>query len=175
MERIRVSGKIFHFRIRKLTSIKASKCAVRGLADTLRMEAIRLSNATSRYTVHCAFPSNFISPAFVAEQERKPQLTKQLEGTMHSMEELSHRLVSIEKLALGIVEGVESGDFVLCNKSPESALLFANMVGPSPRRGLGVIDSILSVLIGLFAWPITRKRWERKCERDGALSWQSDV
>jgi 3-dehydrosphinganine reductase len=47
----------------------ASKCAVRGLADTLRIEAHRLTCSASRYTIHCAFPSNFISPAFIQEQE----------------------------------------------------------------------------------------------------------
>lgn len=52
-----------------LTSPKASKCAVRGLADTLRMEALRLSGPISTYTIHCAFPSNFISPAFIEEQK----------------------------------------------------------------------------------------------------------
>ena len=38
-----------------LTCIQATKAAVRSLADTLRLEALRLSSPVSKYTVHCAW------------------------------------------------------------------------------------------------------------------------
>ena len=152
---------------RLLISPKASKCAVRGLADTLRMEALRLSGPVSKYTVHCAFPSNFISPAFVEEQKSKPELTKRLEGTTGSIAELEQRFPSAEKVARGIIAGVARGDFALCDDSMESGLLFANMIGPSPKRRLGVQDSFLAVVVGLFVWPVLRHRWDKMCKKDG--------
>lgn len=155
---------------RSLTSRKASKCAVRGLADTLRMEALRLSGPASVYTIHCAFPSNFISPAFLEEQKSKPELTKRMEGTMGSMAEMEQRFPSAEKVARGIIAGVERGDFALCDDSTESGMLFANMIGPSPKRGLGVLDSLLATLVGLFIWPVLRRRWDKLCRDDGSHS-----
>lgn len=150
-----------------LTLPIASKCALRGLADTLRMEALRLSGPASRYTIHCAFPSNFISPAFLEEQKSKPELTKRMEGTTGSTAELEERFPSAEKVARGVIAGVERGDFALCDDSMESGLLFANMIGPSPKRGFGVLDSILGTVVGLFVWPIFRRRWDEMCRQDG--------
>lgn len=135
--------------------MKASKCAVRGLADTLRMEALRLSGPASTYTIHCAFPSNFISPAFVEEQKLKPALTKRMEGTMGSIAELERRFPFAEKVAQKIIAGVERGDFVLCDDSMES------------KRGLGVRDSFLAIVVGLFVWPVFRRRWDKMCKEDG--------
>lgn len=140
---------------------------MRGLADTLRMEALRLSGPASTYTIHCAFPSNFISPAFLEEQKLKPELTKRMEGTTGSTAELEHRFPSAEKVAQKIIAGVERGDFALCNDSMESSLLFANMIGPSPKRGLGVLDSLLATVVGLLVWPVFRRRWDKMCKKDG--------
>lgn len=147
---------------------------MRGLADTLRMEALRLSSSLTEYTIHCAFPSNFISPAFVEEQNSKPKLTKEIEGTNQSMADLEKRLPSSEKIAKKIISGVERGDFALCDDSAESGLLWANMIGPSPKRGFGLLDSILAVTIGLFVWPILRRRWDRLCKEDGVHLRPSD-
>ena len=131
------------------------------------MEALRLSGSSSTYTIHCAFPSNFISPAFLEEQKSKPELTKQIEGTTGSMAELKQRFPSAEKVAQGIIAGVERGDFALCDDSMESGLLFTNMIGPSPKRGLGVLDSLLATVVGLFVWPVVRRRWDKMCKQDG--------
>ena len=149
-----------------LTLVKALKCAVRGLADTLRMEALRLSSPVTTYTLHCAFPSTFITPGFIEEQKLKPELTKRMEGTVGSIAELKQQYPSAEKVARGIIAGMEKGDFALCDDSMESGLLFTNMIGPSPKRGLGVIDSVLAISIGLFIWPIFRRRWDKMCKED---------
>ncbi len=138
------------------------------------MEALRLSGTASTYTVHCAFPSNFISPGFIEEQKLKPQLTKRIEGTSGSTEELERRFPSAVKVAQGIIAGVERGDFALCDDSMESALLFANMIGPSPKRRLGIRDSVLATVVGLFVWPVFRRRWDRMCRKDGIHSRKMD-
>ena len=131
------------------------------------MEALRFSGPASTYTIHCAFPSNFISPAFLEEQKSKPELTKRMEGTTGSMTELEQRFPSAEKIARGIIAGGERGDFAICDDSMESGVLFANMIGPSPKRGLGLIDSLLATVVGLFVWPVLRRRWDSMCKQDG--------
>ena len=90
-----------------------------------------------------------------------------MEGTMGSMAELEQRFPSAEKVARGIIDGVERGEFALCDDSMESGLLFANMIGPSPKRGLGVLDSVLAIIVGLFVWPVFRWRWDKMCKEDG--------
>lgn len=148
-------------------SLLASKTAVRALADTLRMEALRYSCSASTYTVHSAFPSNFITDTFLQEQEKKPLLTKRIEGTTGSVEELQKKYPSAEKVAAQIVAAVARGDFVICEDSFDSVLLFSNMIGPSPKRGLGIVDSFLAILVGLIVWPIVRRRWDALCRQDG--------
>ena len=100
----------------------------------------------------------------------KPELTKRMEDTAGSMAELERRFPCSKAVAQGIIIGVERGQFALCDDSMESGLLFANMIGPSPKRGLGILDSLLAVIIGLFVWPFLRRRWDRMCREDGTHS-----
>ena len=145
---------------------KATKCAVRALADTLRMEVLRLSGPQSSYTIHCAFPSNFIGESSIKEHAFKPKLTKRLEGTMISFVELQKRIPSAEEVARSIIRGVGKGDFAICNDSSEAALLFSNMTGPSPMRGMGIRDSFYGLMIGLIVWPMLRRRWDKQCQHE---------
>lgn len=133
------------------------------------MEAIRYSSRVSKYTIHCAFPSNFITQSFFEEQENKPRVTKEIEGTMGTVVELEKKLPSAEKVAGQIIDGVARGDFTLCDDSIDSALLFANMIGPSPKRGLGILDSILTIFMGFFVWPILRRRWDEKMKNESSF------
>ncbi|KAL8701157.1 MAG: hypothetical protein Q9224_000632 [Gallowayella concinna] len=127
-----------------------AKCAVRCLADTLRTEVLRYSCPKSTYTIHCAFPADFISPGFILEQETKTQLTKRMQGlaTKSSIAELESRFPSSEEIASLIIEAVGKGDFIICPGSIASSMLFTNMIGPSPKRGLGIVDSLSSILVG---------------------------
>lgn len=145
----------------------AAKCAVRALADTLRMEVLRYSNSAVTYKIHCAFPSNFISESFIEEQERKPALTKRIEGTTGAISELEKKFPSAEKMAGKILAGVQSGDFAVCDDSVESGLFWANMVGTSPKRGWGVVDSLYAFVVGLFVWPVLRRYFDSLCRADG--------
>jgi 3-dehydrosphinganine reductase len=126
---------------------------------------MRYSSPTSTYSVHCVFPSNITSPQFLAEQSLKPDLTKRREGTNEPIDELAKKVLTA-KVAEGIIRAVERGDFALCDDSLESSLLFANMIRSFPKRGLGVVDSVLSIVIGLFVWPVVRRRWESMCRQD---------
>jgi 3-dehydrosphinganine reductase len=64
-----------------------AKVAVRALADTLRQELL-FYGGPEKYQVHCSFPGTFTSEGFMEEQQYKPQLLKELEGTDITEEEL---------------------------------------------------------------------------------------
>lgn len=145
----------------------ASKCATRALADTLRMEALQYSRLASTYTIHCAFPSNFNTLAFLEGLDKKPTLTRRIEGTTGPASEVAKRYPSAQKVACQIVGAVGKGQFAICDDSLDSAMLFANMIGPSPKRGLGIVDSFFAIVIGLIVWPVLRRRWDAMCRNDG--------
>ncbi|KAK8115466.1 hypothetical protein PG984_011968, partial [Apiospora sp. TS-2023a] len=141
-----------------------AKCAVRALADTLRLEAIHYSNTLSQYSVHCAFPGDFVSPGFYLEQGTKPELTKRMQGLAgKSMAELAARYPSSEKVASLIVAAVQRGEFIICEDSLTSSLLFTSMVGPSPKRGWGLLTHWWGVLVNWVVWPVLRRKWETLC------------
>lgn len=152
---------------------QAPKSAVRGLADCLRMEALVYSTPTLKYSIHCAFPSTFTSDAFFEEQTYKPLLTKQIEGTIGSSEEMMKKHPSAKKMADIVLAGVAKGDFAICDESVESPLLFANMVGVSPKRGFGIYDTFIGVIMA-FAWPLFgRPYWDGLCRKYSATYHQS--
>ncbi|EME79086.1 uncharacterized protein MYCFIDRAFT_34072 [Pseudocercospora fijiensis CIRAD86] len=143
-----------------------AKAAVRALADILRSEVYQYSGpgAISDYKIHCAFPSNFGSAAFLEEQKHKPVMTCRFEGTLvESEEELLKRVPTARYVAERIVHGVEQGkDFVILDGSAVSELLYAGMRGPSPARGLGLVDFFASLAM-LAVWPWLRRRLDRLC------------
>ncbi|KAF4419098.1 3-ketodihydrosphingosine reductase tsc10 [Colletotrichum fructicola] len=140
----------------------APKCAQRALADTLRQEAAIYSTATCQYKVHCAFPNTFMTDAFLDEQKTKPDLTKRIESSDGPIEKLKTKMLSAEYVAEYIVKGVAKGDFALVSDF-DTEVLWSNMVGSSPKRGFGFVDSILGLLSGFLVWPILRYIWTRMC------------
>ncbi|KAI1390362.1 uncharacterized protein F4822DRAFT_233968 [Hypoxylon trugodes] len=143
----------------------AAKAAQRALADTTRLEAMRYSNSKSTYIVQYIFAHNFITPTFIEEQKNKPELTKQIEGTTGSLAELEKSFPYAAKIAPEIVAEVASNNFAITDKRVEPQFLWANMIGTSPKRGFGIIDSLLAFL-GLFVYPFLRREMEQKCRAD---------
>lgn len=82
--------------------------------------------------------------------------------------ELPKHHPSAEKVAALIVQGVERGDFALCDDSVDASIAFANSIGCSPKRGLGIIDSLLQVGMGWLVWPVYRRYLEGLCKKDNA-------
>lgn len=144
-----------------------AKCAVRALADTLRMEVLRYNCPSSRYSIHCAFPADFVSPGFVLEQNTKTPLTKRIQGVDKPLSELQAKFPPAEKVAAQIVTAVEKGDFIICEDSFAASLLFTGMTGPSPKRGWGIVDGLLAPLVGWVVWPVLRWKWEAMTRQDG--------
>ncbi|KAJ5718048.1 short chain dehydrogenase/ reductase [Penicillium malachiteum] len=145
-----------------------AKSAVRALADTLRFEFLRHNSATTTYTIHIAFPADFVSPGFRLEQDTKPYLTKRIQGTdLASFAELEAKFPTAEKVALGVIANVDLGNFIICEDSMAASCLFTNMTGLSPKRGLGIVDSVMGIVVGWLVMPVLRRKWERMCREDG--------
>ncbi|KAF4903468.1 3-ketodihydrosphingosine reductase tsc10 [Colletotrichum fructicola] len=125
-------------------------------------EAAIYSTATCQYKVHCAFPNTFMTDAFLDEQKTKPDLTKRIESSDGPIEKLKTKMLSAEYVAEYIVRGVAKGDFALVSDF-DTEVLWSNMVGSSPKRGFGFVDSILGLLSGFLVWPILRYIWTRMC------------
>ena len=109
------------------------------------------------------------------EQETKTPLTKRIQGTDQAIGELEKRFPSSEKVASLIIAAVDKGDFIICEDSLAASVLFTNMIGPSPKRGWGIADSLLSVAMGWFVRPILNSRWEKMTIEDGEEARRSRV
>jgi 3-dehydrosphinganine reductase len=69
------SSVVGFFAIPGYSAYAAAKHAIRGLAESLRIEFLLYN-----INVHCYFPATIYSPGFEEEQKSKPELTKILEG-----------------------------------------------------------------------------------------------
>jgi len=97
------------------------------------------------------------------EQQYKPQLLKELEGTDISAKELRKTKKSSKEVAEVEIKGLEKGEFVLVDF--KGVLLLNNMRGPSPRHG-----SIYDFLVGLFAitaWLFARRSFDKMTSKYG--------
>jgi 3-dehydrosphinganine reductase len=145
----------------------AAKAAQRALADTLRLEATRYSGPISDYKVQCVFAHNFITPAFIEEQKNKPELTKRLEGTTGNLEDLrkTGKFPDAEKIAPEIVEAVAKGDFAVMDGRFEPQICWATAIASSPKRGWGIWDTLLAMLVSII-FPFIRADWEKMVKGD---------
>ena len=150
--------------------VTAAKVAVRALADSLRMELLRYSSPSCTYSIHCAFPGDFVSPGFYLEQNTKTPLTKRIQGTNLTLAELEAKYPSSEQVAAQIIAAAEKGEFIICKDSTVASLLFSAMVGPSLKQGWGIFDSLMGIVVGWVVWPYLRRQWEAEVRKDGAVA-----
>lgn len=129
-----------------------TKTALRALADTLRQEVL-LYESQQEIQVHCSFPGTITTETFVHEQERKPSLCKQLEGSDDPTQCLPP-----DAIAKGIIAGIDRGEFCITFDF-QTKLLINNMRGPSPPNFF-VWDWILGFIMSL-AWPFFRRSFDR--------------
>lgn len=111
-----------------------------------------------------------MSPGFYLEQDTKTPLTKRMQGTDCSVAELETKFPTADHVAAGICGAVDREDFIICADSASASLLFTGMIGPSPKRGLGLFDSVVGIVIGWLVWPVLRRRWERWCRADSVAA-----
>ncbi|KAL2043708.1 hypothetical protein ABVK25_012515 [Lepraria finkii] len=152
-----------------------AKSAVRALADTLRIEVLRYCSSKPTYSIHCAFSADFFSPGFKLEQETKTPLTKRIQGTDLAAAELETKFPSSETVAALFIAAVDKGDFIISKDLLAASVLFTNMIGLSPKRGWGIVDSLLSVVMGWLVMPFLRRKWEAMTREDGEEIQRSRV
>ncbi|KAH9205370.1 putative oxidoreductase,short chain dehydrogenase [Leptodontidium sp. 2 PMI_412] len=134
------------------------KAAIRAFADTLRQELL-LYGDKDMYQVHSAFPGTFITESFLAEQASKPEITKIMEGSNISDEEIQAKTQSASTIAKKILGGLDKGYFSITSDW-ETALILNNMRGPSPRDNF-LLDLLLA-LVAFLVWPFVRRDFDRK-------------
>lgn len=135
-----------------------TKTATRALADTLRQEVL-LYQGEQDIRVHCSFPGTIYTDSFYQEQERKPALCKQLEGSEDPSTGLSAAAVADITLA-----GLKKGNFFI-TMDLDTAVLLNNMRGPSPRD-MPVWDWLLG-FVGSLVWPFYRRTFDQKTIKHG--------
>ncbi|KAI4865899.1 hypothetical protein F4820DRAFT_418481 [Hypoxylon rubiginosum] len=143
-----------------------AKAAQRALADTMRLEVMRYSGPKSTYAVQCIFAHNYITQTFLEEQKMKPDLCKRIEGTTATdLATLEKHFPYAAKIAPEIVAAVASNDFAVTDKRLEPQFLWASGLGSSPKRGWGIVDSLLALLASIL-FPLIRRDVEKKCKGD---------
>lgn len=124
----------------------AVKHAVRGLAESLRIEFLLYN-----INVHCYFPATIYTPGFEEEQKTKPELTKLIEGADEGLPP--------EECARRLIKGLEKGHTMITS-DPIGHLFRNSMRGMSPVSNY-ILDPIFSA-VGQIAIPIWRKITERQ-------------
>lgn len=130
-----------------------TKAALRCLTDSLRQEVL-MYHASADIKVHCSFPGTIYTESFYKEQDMKPRLCKEIEGTLKNEGGMSAEAVSSSILA-----GLEQGQAYLTSDF-QTRLLLNNMRGPSPLDS-PLVDWLLGFLMSLI-WPFIRWQMDRK-------------
>ncbi|OAQ66097.2 steroid dehydrogenase [Pochonia chlamydosporia 170] len=103
-----------------------TKAAIRSLADILRQEVL-MYQSVPPIKVHCSFPGTIYTESFFQEQQAKPHLCKQIEGTLDDKGGMTAKEVA--RLTL---QGLDRGQFFI-TPDFQTRLLLNNMRGPSPQ------------------------------------------
>lgn len=135
-----------------------TKAALRALADTLRQEVL-LYKSQQTIQIHSLYLGSILTDTFLTEQEHKPALCIDLEGS-----ESTASYTTPEAAAKAIMTRVERGEF--CSTFDlNTRLLLNNMRGPSPANTY-VWDWILGV-VASWVWPFFRISWDRRTIKYG--------
>ena len=153
------------------TPYTPAKSAVRALSETLAQELLLYAHHTPIET-HCVFPGTIFSPGYEREQLLKPGITKKLEESDDGQ--------SAAEAARSTLKGLESGEGTIVTSGWLGMALRAGMLGGSRRSGLGIVDTLLSWVIGIVlifvrrdmdgtvrTWGREKKVGEREEERRG--------
>ncbi|KAJ2745108.1 3-dehydrosphinganine reductase [Coemansia sp. BCRC 34301] len=134
-----VSSTLGFFGLIGYTGYCASKFAIRGLAEALRVEMQMYG-----IHVHCYFPGTIYTPGYETENLTKPQITKDIEGADEGM--------SPEKCSAGLLRGLMRGEFAIAT-DPISVLFRCSTRGTMPNNNF-VLDTFISGIgwIALTPW-----------------------
>ncbi|KAJ1719753.1 3-dehydrosphinganine reductase [Coemansia erecta] len=134
----------------------ASKFAIRGLAESLRIELQMYD-----INVHCYFPGTIFTPGYEAENLTKPQITKDIEGADDGL--------TPEQCSKGMFKGLARGEFAITT-DPITMLFRCTTRGTMPNNNI-VLDAIVAGIawIAFVPWRIfvdfSVRRYATKLEK----------
>ena len=135
------------------------KTALRALSESLSQELLLYSHETPICS-HCVFSGTAKTPGLEAENAIKPGITKQLEESETGGGQTA------EEVALEMMRGLEAGaENISCGGLLGRAMK-AGMLGASRRAGFGVIDTVLSWVVGIIL-VFVRRDFDRKVTKWG--------
>ncbi|KAJ2596512.1 3-dehydrosphinganine reductase, partial [Coemansia sp. RSA 1721] len=126
-----VSSTLGFFGLIGYTGYCASKFAIRGFAEALRVELLMYG-----INVHCYFPGTIFTPGYEAENLTKPQITKDIEGADEGM--------TPEQCSKGLFKGLARGEFAIAT-DPITLLFRCGTRGVMPNNNF-VLDSVVAAI-----------------------------
>ncbi|KAJ2718380.1 3-dehydrosphinganine reductase [Coemansia sp. Benny D115] len=126
-----VSSTLGFFGLIGYTGYCASKFAIRGFAEALRVELQMYG-----INVHCYFPGTIFTPGYETENLTKPQITKDIEGADEGM--------TPEQCSKGLFKGLVRGEFAITT-DPISMLFRCSMRGAMPNNNV-VLDTFIAAI-----------------------------
>ncbi|KAJ2849233.1 3-dehydrosphinganine reductase [Coemansia erecta] len=136
-----VSSTLGFFGLIGYTGYCASKFAIRGFAEALRVEL-----QVYQIHVHCYFPGTIFTPGYEMENLTKPQITKDIEGADEGM--------TPEQCSRGLFRGLGRGEFAIAT-DPITLLFRCGTRGVMPNNNF-VLDSVVAVIawVAFVPWRV---------------------
>lgn len=144
-----VSSVIAYFGLVGYSTYSPGKFAIRGLAESLRQELLLYD-----IDVHLYLPATFQSPGYETENKTKPAITLKIEE--------ADPVATAEECAVGLLKGVERGDFHITHTFNAEAFR-TNSRGASPWNGFG--RDLLYGLIGFIGLPLWRQGVDKMVQK----------
>ncbi len=132
------------------------KIALRALAETLAQEFLLYASHTP-IRMHTIFPATIFSEGYELEKKLTPAITKKLEESDGGQ--------TAEEVAKAALKGLEKGEENVVTSWLGRAMQ-AGSLGGSRRRGWGVLDSVLSGVVGIIL-VFTRRDMDSKVRKWG--------
>lgn len=131
---------INYFAFPGYASYAPSKAALRSLADVLSLET---KLYPQKVDLHLITPAGILSPGFEVEEQTKPGITKEIEG--------SDTPQTPEILAERAIKKLERGQYIIAIDTLGSLMRFGAL--GSSLRNNWVVDTFMGMLVTLMVWP----------------------
>ena len=146
------------------TPYTPTKTALRALSESLSQKILLYASHTAPIRTHCVLPGTIFTPGLEIENSTKPGITKQLEESEGGQ--------TAEEVALETLRGLEGGGENVSTGEWLWRAMKAGILGGSRRAGWGMLDLVMSWVVGIVLVVVRRKMdgkvriWERRGDRE---------